>query len=151
MYCDVFNVQPRFNFSDEIIWSWSDMSPDLTLGISATGRECARVQIRWCYGWRSVVGSAQVWGPSIIGWSHWGDWGGSSRWWCRPKKKSSCSVSEWGTKKGLEFNVACLSVLFFAVKSWNFGGIICVLFTGRGFVFCLLEEVLRTVSVFAWH
>ena len=37
------------------------------------------------------------------------------------------------TKKGLEFSVACLSVMFFTVKSWNFVGLICLLFAGRFF------------------
>ena len=37
------------------------------------------------------------------------------------------------TKKGLEFSVACLSVMFFTVKSWNFVGLICLLFAGRIF------------------
>ena len=42
--------------------------------------------------------------------------------------------SIWRTKKGLEFMTACLSVMFFAVKSWNFGLIIIgLLFAGRGF------------------
>ena len=113
----MFNVQPRFNFSDEIIWSWSDTSPDLTLGISATGRECARVQIRWCYGWRSVVGSAQVWGPSIIGWSHWGDWGGSSRWWCG-QKKGSCVVQY--LSEGLRKDWVILNLVS-NLESWTLG------------------------------
>ena len=52
------------------------------------------------------------------------------------KSQSSCrccSVFEWGTKKGLEFKVACLSTMFFAVKSWNVVGLICLLFAGRVF------------------
>ena len=30
--------------------------------------------------------------------------------------------------KGLEFCVAHLSIIFFAVKSWNFAGLICLFF-----------------------
>ena len=41
-----------------------------------------------------------------------------------------------GIKKGLEFKVACLSTMFFAVKSWNFVGLICLLLAGRGFKNC---------------
>ena len=41
------------------------------------------VWIRWCFGWRSVVWSSQVWGPSPG--SH---WHGSSRWWCGQRKSS---------------------------------------------------------------
>ena len=37
-----------------------------------------------------------------------------------------CSVFEWGIKKA-----ACQSVMFFAVKSWNFVGLICLLFAER--------------------
>ena len=37
---------------------------------------------------------------------------------------------EWGTKNGLELSVACLSMKFSAVKSWNFAGLICLLFAG---------------------
>ena len=37
-----------------------------------------------------------------------------------------CSVFEWGTKNGLELSVACLSMMFSAVKSWNFVGLICL-------------------------
>ena len=33
-----------------------------------------------------------------------------------------CSLFEWGTKNGLELSVACLSMMFSAVKSWNFVG-----------------------------
>ena len=45
------------------------------------------------------------------------------------KKEFLCySVFEWGTKRDLEFSVACLSIMFFAVKSWNFVGLICFLF-----------------------
>ena len=48
-----------------------------------------------------------------------------------------CTVFEWGTKfKSLEFKAACLSVMFFAVKSRNFVGLICVLLAGRGFKNC---------------
>ena len=53
-----------------------------------------------------------------------------------------CSIFEWGTKKGLEFKVACLSMMFFAVKSWNFFDLICLLFAGRGFKNCLAWAVL---------
>ena len=42
-------------------------------------------------------------------------------------------VFEWGVKKGLEFNVACLSIMFFTVKSWNFAGLFCRLIAGKGF------------------
>ena len=42
-----------------------------------------------------------------------------------------CSIFEWGTKKGLEFKAAHLSIMFFVVKFWNFVGLICLLFVGR--------------------
>ena len=42
----------------------------------------------------------------------------------------------WGTKNGLELSVSCLSIVFSAVKSWNFVGLICLLFAGRGFKNC---------------
>ena len=32
-----------------------------------------------------------------------------------------------GTENGLELSVVCLSIMFFAVKSWNFVGLICLL------------------------
>ena len=37
------------------------------------------------------------------------------------------------------FTVACLSIMFLAVKSWNFVSLICLLFaaTARGFKNCL--------------
>ena len=35
--------------------------------------------------------------------------------------------------KGLEFSVACLFIMFFAVNSLNFVGLISLLFAGRGF------------------
>ena len=63
-------------------------------------------------------------------------WGGASHWRCRQKKKKEflcSSVFEWGTKNGLELDVACLSVMFIAVKFWNFVGLICHLFARRGF------------------
>ena len=44
-----------------------------------------------------------------------------------------CSVFEWGTKNGLELSVACLSIVFSAVKSWNFIGLICLWYAGRFF------------------
>ena len=47
-----------------------------------------------------------------------------------------CSVFEWGTKNGLELSVSCLSIVFSAVKSWNFVGLICLLFAVRGFKNC---------------
>ena len=47
-----------------------------------------------------------------------------------------CSVLEWGTKNGLELSVACLSVMFSAVKSWNFVGLICLLLAGKRFKNC---------------
>ena len=81
------------------------------------------MQIRWCFGWRSVAWSPQVWGPSPG--RH---WGGSSRWWCR-QKKSSYVVPCWSG----ELSVACPSVMFSALKSLNFAGLICLLFAGRGF------------------
>ena len=92
--------------------------------------------IRWCFGWQSIIWSPWAWGPSPG--RH---WGGSSRWWCGKKKKKRVlmlfGIFEWGTKKGcLEFSVACLSIMFFAVKSWNFVGLICLLFAGRGFKNC---------------
>ena len=36
--------------------------------------------------------------------------------------------------KGLEFCVARLSIIFFAVKSWNFAGLICLLFATLGHI-----------------
>ena len=47
-----------------------------------------------------------------------------------------CSLFEWGTKNDLELSVACLSIMFSAVKSWNGVGLICLLFAGRGFKNC---------------
>ena len=63
-------------------------------------------------------------------------WGGSSRWWCRQKKRVLVQYLSEGLRKVWSFSVACLSIMFFAVKSRNFGGIICLLFTGRGFKNC---------------
>ena len=55
----------------------------------------------------------------------------------RKEEALCCTVFEWGTKfKSLEFKAACLSVMFFAVKSRNFVGLICLLFAGRGFKNC---------------
>ena len=48
-------------------------------------------------------------------------------------------------KKGLELSVACLSIMFFAVKSWNFVGLICLSFAGF-----FLDFFLRTVQL-AWQ
>ena len=100
-------------------------------------KESAYVQIRWCFGWRAVTWSPQMWGAFT--------W--SSLMWFQlvvvwTEKKSSCVVHvfEWGTKKSLEFSVPCLPKMFFAVKSWNFVGLICL---------CLLEGILRTVQL-AW-
>ena len=47
----------------------------------------------------------------------------------REKKEEfvCCSVFEWETKNGLELNVACLSIMFSAVKPWNFVGLICLI------------------------
>ena len=50
----------------------------------------------------------------------------------RTRREFLCTVFEWGTKKGLEFKAACLSVIFFAVKSCSFVGLICLLFAERG-------------------
>ena len=47
-----------------------------------------------------------------------------------------CSVLGWGTKNGLELSVACLSIIFSAVKSWKFVGLISLLFAGRSFKNC---------------
>ena len=62
--------------------------------------ESARVQIRWCFAWRSVALSPQEWGPSLGGHR-----GGSNRWWRGQRKEYiCCSVFEWGTKNGLDFS-----------------------------------------------
>ena len=59
----------------------------------------------------------------------------------KQKQKSlCCSVFEWRTKNGLELSVACLSTMISAVKSWNFLGLICLLFAGRVFK-----------KLFNWH
>ena len=52
-----------------------------------------------------------------------------------------CSVFEWGPKNDLELSVACLSMMFSAVKSWNFVGLICLLLAGRGFKNCSTDLV----------
>ena len=58
----------------------------------------------------------------------------------RKKESLCCSVFEWRTKNGLELSVACLSIMISAVKSWNFLGLICLLFAGRFFL-----------KLFNWH
>ena len=59
-----------------------------------------------------------------------------------------CSVFEWGTKNGVELRVACLSVMFSAVKSWNFVGLICLLLAGRVFENCS-TDLMRELYVLA--
>ena len=58
----------------------------------------------------------------------------------RKKESLCCSVFEWRTKNGLELSVACLSIMISAVKSWNFLGLICLLFAGSFFL-----------KLFNWH
>ena len=112
-------------------WSWRDTSLDLTLGIDAMGRECARANqmVLWvtihCLKSSSVGAFTWLslrWLQSVV---------------VQTKKEFlCCSVFEWGTKNGLELSVACLSIMFSAVKSWNFVGLICLLFAGWGFKNC---------------
>lgn len=47
------------------------------------------------------------------------------------KELLCCSVFELGARKGLQFRVACVSVMFITVKSRKFAGLICLLFPGR--------------------
>ena len=103
---------------------------DLILGIDATGGECRSdgalgdnplLEVLKCGGLHLVVTE-----DVPIG-------GGETK-----KEFLCCSVSEWGTKNGLELSVACLSMsmMFSAVKSWNFVGLICLLLAGRCFKNC---------------
>ena len=93
------------------------MSLDLTLGVNVMGGECACVNqmVLW-------VAIHCLKSSSVETWL-------SPRWskllvvWTKRKKFLCCSVFEWGTKNGIEFSVACLSIdsiksiMFFAVKS----------------------------------
>ena len=51
------------------------------------------------------------------------------------KELLCCWVFEWGARKGLEFRVACVSIIFITVKSRKFAGLICLLFAARDNVF----------------
>ena len=47
------------------------------------------------------------------------------------KELLCCSVFELGARKGLEFRVACVSIMFITVKSRKFAGLNCLLFPGK--------------------
>ena len=57
---------------------------------------------------------------------------------------------EWGTKNGLELNVAWPSMMFSAVKSWNFVGLVCLLLAGRGFKNCSTGTAGTSPSTTLW-
>ena len=61
---------------------------------------------------------------------------GLRRVWTELRTHGFCGRKATLEPKGLEFNVACLSIMFLAVKSWNFVGLISLLFAARSFKNC---------------
>ena len=78
-----------------------------------------------------------AWGGICLKFSSVGAFTWSSLRWCQSvvvqrQKQSSCAV--WYLSGGLRrvWSSRLLACLYFAVKSWNFVGLICLLFAGRG-------------------
>ena len=88
-------------------WSWCNTLPDLTLGINRMGGEWAHANQMVL---RVVIRRLKSSSVGAFTWS-------SLRWFQsvvvrtkKEKKEFLCSVFKWGTKKGFEFSVACLSI-----------------------------------------